>query len=315
MKLVIVSPCYNEEYLIADSSAKLNNVIESMISRNKISNDSFVLFVNDGSSDETWREIVKSHSAFPHVCGLDLARNVGHQYAILAGMMKVRNVADAVITIDSDLQDDLNAIEQMIDRFKEGNDIVYGVKTDRGIDPWRKRIMASLFYKVQGWLGVKSVKNHADFRLLSRKALDTLSAFPERNMYLRGIIPLLGLKSAMLDDVLSPRACGRSKYTSSKQIQLAIDGITSFTTKPLELIFLFGVIMMIISLSMFVYVVISLAMGHVIAGWASLMLSVWFIGAVLTIGVGLIGIYIGKIYMEVKQRPLFTERDSIGLLE
>lgn len=314
MKLVLVSPCYNEEDLIADSSAKLSSVIDNLISKNKISNDSFVLFVNDGSSDETWQEIVNSHSAYPHVCGLDLAQNVGHQYAILAGMMKVRKNADVVITIDSDLQDDLNAIELMIDRFNEGCEIVYGVKTDRSVDPWYKRKMASFFYKVQGWLGVKAVKNHADFRLLSRKALDTLSLFPERNLYLRGLIPLLGYNAAMVNDVLSPRTCGRSKYTSSKQIRLAIDGITSFTTKPLEHIFLFGVLMMVISLLMFVYVVISLATGHFIAGWASLMLSVWFIGAVLTMGVGLIGIYIGKIYMEVKQRPLFTEKDTIGLL-
>lgn len=312
-RLVIVSPCYNEESLIADSSAKLNGVVEDLVMKNKVANDSFILFVNDGSLDNTWEEIIRNNSVYTRICGLNLARNVGHQNAIMAGMMTVRNRADAIITIDADLQDDLHAIERMVDSYNDGNEIVYGVKTDRTIDPWYKRKMATLFYNVQRLFGVSAVKNHADFRLLSNKVIDTLSTYKESNLYLRGLIPLLGYNAVEVADVLSPRYKGESKYTTRKQMQLAIDGITSFTSKPLELIFISGAIMMVFALLMFIYVVVSFAMGHVIAGWASLMLSIWFIGAVLTMGVGLIGIYIGKIYMEVKHRPLFNIKNTVGL--
>ena len=313
MRLVIVSPCYNEEMLIAESSVKLNSVIDNLIAKGKVSSDSIILFVNDGSTDHTWDEIVKAHLLSSRVCGLNIATNVGHQSAIMAGMMTSRNMADAIITIDSDLQDDINAIERMIDKFHDGANVVYGVKNDRTIDPWYKRKMASLFYNVQKLLGVKTIKNHADFRLLSRHALDTLASYPERNVFLRGLIPLMGYDIVMVDDVLSPRTNGESKFTVNKQIHLAIDGITSFTTKPLEHIFVWGVVMMAIAFLMLIYVTVSLVMGHVIAGWASLMLSVWFIGAILTMGVGLIGIYIGKMYMEIKQRPMYRISNSIGL--
>lgn len=313
MRLVIVSPCYNEEKIIADSSAKLNGVIDCLIAKNKISSDSIILFVDDGSTDCTWDEIVKAHSSCSRVCGLNIAINVGHQAAIMAGMMTSRSFADAIITIDSDLQDDINAIEDMIDKFHDGADVVFGVKKDRTVDSWYKRSLASLFYNVQGFLGVKTIKNHADFRLLSRKALDTLASYPERNVFLRGLIPLMGYDIVKVDDVLSPRTNGKSKYIVSKQIHLAMDGITSFTTRPLEHIFMVGVAMMVIAFLMLVYVTVSLIMGHVIAGWASLMLSLWFIGAILTMGVGLIGIYIGKMYLEIKHRPLYRISESIGL--
>lgn len=313
IRLVIVSPCYNEEFVIAESSAKLSGVIDNLIEKGKISSDSIILFVNDGSTDHTWDEIVKAHLLSSRVCGVNMAMNVGHQSAIMAGMMISRNLADAIITIDSDLQDDINAIERMIDKYREGADVVYGVKNDRTIDPWYKRMMASLFYNVQRFLGVKTIKNHADFRLLSRQALDTLALYPERNVFLRGLIPLMGYDVIMVDDVLSPRTNGESKFTINKQIHLAIDGITSFTTKPLEHIFVGGVVMMIIAFMMLVYVTVSLIIGHVIAGWASLMLSIWFIGAILTMGVGLIGIYIGKMYLEIKQRPMYRISKSIGL--
>lgn len=313
MRLVIVSPCYNEEKIIADSSAKLNRVIDNLITKDKISSNSIILFVNDGSTDHTWDEIVKAHSQSSRICGLNLAMNVGHQSAIMAGMIKSRDLADAIITIDSDLQDDINAIEDMVDKFHEGANVVLGVKKDRTVDSWYKREMASLFYNVQRFLGVKTIKNHADFRLLSRKALDTLALYPERNVFLRGLIPLMGYNVVMVDDVISPRTNGKSKFTISKQIHLAIDGITSFTTKPLEIIFIWGVAMMAIAFLALFYVTISIIMGHVIAGWASLMLSVWFIGAILTIGVGLIGIYVGKMYLEIKQRPMYRISESIGL--
>ena len=313
IRLVIVSPCYNEELLIAESSARLNTVIEELIAKAKISTESIVLFVNDGSTDNTWGEIIKAHSANSRVCGLNLAVNVGHQSAIMAGLMKAQNIADVIITIDSDLQDDINAIEQMIDKYHEGAEVVYGVKNDREIDPWFKRKMASIFYRVQGLLGVKTIKNHADFRLLSRKVINSLATYPEKNIYLRGIIPLMGFESAEVDDALSQRFAGHSKYTIVKQLELALDGITSFSTRPLELIFAMGCIMMIVALLMFIYVFVSLLLRQVIAGWTSIMLSLWFIGAMLTMGVGLIGIYIGKIYTEIKQRPLYRISDAIGI--
>ena len=313
MRLVIVSPCYNEEMLIAESSVKLNSMIDNLIAKGKASCDSIVLFVNDGSTDHTWNEIVKAHLLSSRICGLNIATNVGHQSAIMAGMMTSRSFADAIITIDSDLQDDINVIERMIDKFHDGANVVYAVKNDRTIDSWYKRRMASLFYTVQKLLGVRTIKNHADFRLLSRQALDTLASYPERNVFLRGLIPLMGYDVVLVDDVLSPRTNGKSKFTVSKQIHLAIDGITSFTTKPLEHIFIWGVVMMFIAFLMFIYVIISLIRGYVIAGWASLMLSIWFIGAILTMGVGLIGIYIGKMYMEIKQRPMYRISESIGL--
>lgn len=313
MRLAIVSPCYNEEELIKDSSIRLNEVVDNLITKDKISSDSFILFVNDGSTDKTWEEIIKMHSDFPRVCGMALAGNVGHQSAIMAGMMSIRTLVDAIITIDSDLQDDTNAIETMIDEHLNGADVVYGIKTDRRIDPWYKKLFAQLFYKIQGLLGVKSIKDHADFRLMSRKVLDTLATYPERNIYLRGIIPLMGFKSIEIADTLSPRIKGESKYIASKQLHLAIDGITSFSTKPLEHIFVVGAVMMVIALLMFAYVVVSMVIGHVIAGWASIMISIWFIGAVLTMGMGLIGIYIGKIFMEVKQRPLYRIVELVGI--
>lgn len=312
-RLVIISPCYNEEKIIAESSARIDCMLGNLIEKEKISHDSIVAFVNDGSTDHTWDEIVKAHSLSSRICGLKLAMNVGHQSAIMTGMMTLRNFADAVVTIDSDLQDDIYVIEHMIDKFHNGADVVYGVKSDRSIDPWHKRKMASIFYNVQRLLGVKVIKNHADFRLLSRKALDTLALYPERNVFLRGLIPLMGYDIVEVDEVLSPRTNGRSKYSVRKQIHLALDGITSFTTKPLEYIFVGGVIMMFIAFLILVYVAVSLMIGNVIAGWTSLMLSVWFIGSILTMGVGLIGIYIGKMYLEIKHRPKYRIADSIGI--
>lgn len=313
MKLVIVSPCYNEEKLLKQSSEILNGVIEDLITKNKISNDSFILYVNDGSIDNSWDVIENIHSVNPRICAINLSGNVGHQYAIMAGMMRVRQIADAVITIDADLQDDICAIEKMVDEFLSGAEIVYGIKTDRRIDSWTKRLTASLFYIIQQKLGVKSIKNHADYRLLSRKALSRLSEYNEKNLYLRGIIPLLECNTATVDDSLSQRIQGVSKYTSGKQIRLAIDGITSFSIKPLELIFGLGVIMLGFALIMVVYVLISFLSGHTIAGWASLMISLWFIGSVLTMSFGLLGIYIGKIYIEVKDRPRYSISASLGL--
>ncbi|MCM1078212.1 MAG: glycosyltransferase family 2 protein [Bacteroidales bacterium] len=312
IKLAIVSPCYNEEAVLKESSQKLSSLFESLEKKGKISKDSFILYVNDGSGDRTWQIITELHRDDNRICGLDLAHNVGHQNAIMAGMMTARHCSDAVVTIDADLQDDINAIEQMIDRYNEGADIVYGVKVSRQADSWAKRTSAQMFYRLLESMGVKTVYNHADFRFMSGQALDALAEFPERNLYLRGMIPMIGFKTATVDDVISERIAGNSKYTLRKMLALATNGITSFSTRPIEMIITAGVAMLFIAFCMLCYVVGSLLLGHYTNGWASLMLSVWFIGAALTISIGIVGTYIGKIYIEVKHRPLYIIKDSIG---
>ena len=216
IKLAIVSPCYNEEEVLEDSASRLTALFDELVAKEKISADSFVLFVNDGSKDRTWSIIKKLHGTNPYIKGMNLARNVGHQYAIMAGMMTAKDWSDAVITIDADLQDDLNAIEEMIDAYTEGYDVVYGVKVSRQADPMLKRLSATAFYKLQHRMGVETIYNHADFRFLSRRVLEQLSHYQERNVYLRGIIPLLGFPSTTVDDVIRERTAGTSKYTVRK---------------------------------------------------------------------------------------------------
>lgn len=313
--LVIIAPCYNEEAIITDTSHELLSILNDLIRKEKVSCNSFILFVNDGSTDNTWQNIVMMHNANHRICGINLANNVGHQKALLAGMMYVREQADAVITIDADLQDDLYAMEKMIDDCIDGSDIVYGVKANRNADSWVKRNSAKLYYKLQQGLGMKVIPNHADFRLLSKNALNALAEYPERNLYLRGIIPMLGLDSSTVDDKIKPRKEGASKYTFNKMLILALDGITSFSIKPLELIFIVGLLLLLTSLAIFCYVVISLIIGHYIPGWASIMFSIWFIGSILTMSIGIVGVYIGKMYLEVKKRPMFTITKVVGINE
>lgn len=311
MKLGIVSPCYNEQDVLEESAKRLGSVLVDLYKKGKISSDSFILYVNDGSKDDTWHIIEQLHNKHKYINGLNLAHNVGHQNAILAGMMNAKDLCDGVITIDCDLQDDINCIEKMIDLFGEGNDIVYGVKISRKADSFMKKITAQLFYSIQSSMGVQAIYNHADFRFMSVRALNALSQFPERNIYLRGLIPLLGFKTAMVEDIISNRIAGKSKYSLSKMLRLASDGITSFSSKPMTLVLGAGILMLIVSLIMAIYVIVSLIMGHYVVGWSSLMLSIWFIGAVVTIGIGITGTYIGKIYMEVKQRPLYIVADKL----
>lgn len=306
MKLAIVSPCYNESEVLPDSVERLTNLMNDLIARQKVDQDSFILFVNDGSCDNTWDLITHYFITNPYVRGINLSANMGHQQAIVAGMMSVKDRCDAVITIDADLQDDLDAIEKMIDRYVEGYDIVYGVKVSRNADPFLKKYTALAFYKLQQFLGVKSIYNHADFRLLSQCALEQLSHFKERNLYLRGIIPLLGYKTTTVDDVISPRIAGQSKYTFRKMLALAVDGITSFSTKPITLIIGAGFFFMFVSLVMSIYVICSYYKHFAVPGWASLMLSMWFIGSIILLAIGVVGQYIGKIYIEVKNRPLYN---------
>lgn len=311
IRLAIVLPCYNEEEVLEISAKRLNKLFNSLLNSKKVSQDSFALFVNDGSKDATWDIIKRLNKEYGFVKGLNLAHNVGHQNAIMAGMMKVRDMCDAVVTVDADLQDDLDCIGKMIDEYDKGFDVVYGVKVQRGADPWLKRLTAEMFYKLQNKMAVDMVYNHADFRFLSKKVLDTLAKYPERNLYLRGLIPQIGYPSTTVEDKISDRKAGKSKYTFRKMIGLALDGITSFSIKPLYYVVYSGVVFILISILIAIYVMISFFSGHVVAGWASLMLSMWFIGGIMLLAIGIVGIYIGKIYREVKQRPTYNELEFL----
>lgn len=311
IRLATVSPCYNEELVLESSVERLTALFEELIAKKKIDSESVMVFVNDGSKDRTWSIIEELHKKNKFVRGICLTRNVGHQNAIMAGMMTAKQWADGVITIDADLQDDINAIEKMIDAHAEGSEIVYGVKVQRKADPLLKRISAEAFYKLQSSMGVESIMNHADFRFMSRRALDILSQYQERNLYLRGLIPMLGLNSSQVDDVISERSAGASKYTLSKMMGLALNGITSFSVKPLYYIVYMGVCFLLISFCMAVYVFHAIFTGTATPGWSSVILSIWIVGGFVLIGIGTVGIYIGKIYSEVKRRPLYNIKEVL----
>ena len=305
IKLATVSPCYNEEEVLRHSVERLTALFERMIKEKLISEDSMMVFVNDGSRDRTWEIISEQHRENKYVCGINLAHNVGHQNAIMAGMMTVREWADAIVTIDADLQDDIECIPQMVKELAAGHDIVYGVKVSRQADPLLKRLTAQAFYKIQSSMDVESIYNHADFRLLSRRALDMLATYPEHNLYLRGLIPMIGLPHTTVDDVISERYAGQSKYTLGKMLSLALNGITAFSVKPLYLIFNIGLLFLVIAFGIAVYVAYSLINGTAVPGWASLILSIWLVGGFILISMGIMGAYIGKIFIEVKQRQLY----------
>ena len=305
IRLATVSPCFNEEEVLRHSVERLTELFGRMIAEGLISDDSMMVFVNDGSRDGTWSLIRQLHSENKYVRGINLTRNVGHQNAIMAGMMTARQWADAVVTIDADLQDDIECIPRMVRLLADGNDIVYGVKVSRQADPLLKRMSAQAFYKLQSTMGVESVYNHADFRLMSRRALDMLADYDERNLYLRGLIPQIGLPSATVDDVISERYAGHSKYTLQKMLNLALNGITSFSVKPMYAIFHLGLVFLLIAVCIGIYVLHALITGTAVPGWASLILSIWIVGGFILISIGITGVYIGKIYTEVKRRPLY----------
>lgn len=306
MTLAIVCPCYNEEEVLAHSAARLTALLDEMHADGLVSEQSFVLFVNDGSADSTWQVISRLHADNPtRLKGLNLAHNVGHQNAIMAGMMTAAEHADGVVTIDADLQDDIRCIPKMVKDYREGYDVVYGVKVSREADPALKRLSAQAFYKLQEQLGVKTIYNHADFRFLSRRVVKELARYGEKNLFLRGIIPMIGYPSTTVDDVISERTAGKSKFTLKKMLGLALNGITSFSVTPINAILGLGGIFMLIALAIGIYVIVSLAMGDAVHGWASLMLSIWFVGGVVLLAIGVIGLYIGRIFIEVKNRPLY----------
>ncbi len=310
--LAIIVPCYNEQEVILTTIKQIDQLLTSLIKKEKIANDSYVIYVNDGSNDDTWNIIENNYKVYQHLQGLNLAGNVGHQNALLAGMHHVSDKCDMAISIDADLQDDINVIEQMIDKYYQGCNIVYGVRDDRSSDTVFKRFTAQTFYKLMQFLGVKSIYNHADFRLVDKRALKFLKEYPERNLFLRGIVTLLGLNSDCVYYSRKEREAGESKYPLKKMLSFAFDGITSFSIKPITMILLLGIILMFFSIIAIIYTLFSYINGHSVAGWASLMISIWFLSGVQLFGIGLVGEYIGKVYLETKRRPRYHIEDWLG---
>lgn len=311
-RLALVVPCYNEEAVMKISSEALRGVLQDLIGKKKISEDSFVLFVDDGSKDKTWELIEEEHRQHENIKGLKLAGNVGHQYALTAGLVAAKDCSDVTVSIDADLQDDVSVIEEMIDKFHAGNDIVYGVRNDRSSDSFFKRFTAQSFYKMMAVMGVKTVYNHADFRLMSKRAVEQFSEYRESNLFLRGIMPLIGYQTDCVYYERKERVAGESKYPLKKMLALAFNGISSFSVKPISLITNLGIIIICMCFLAAAYALWSYFTGHVTAGWTSLILSIWFLGGVQLVSIGLIGQYIGKIYIEVKQRPRYNIETFLG---
>lgn len=309
MRLALICPCYNEEEILRHSAAKLSDLLNELISRNKISDDSYILFVNDGSKDSTWKIISELNRTNRFAKGLCLARNAGHQYAIFAGMMQCRDRCDGAITIDVDLQDELACIEQMVDAYSDGYDVVYGVKVERGADSVLKRLSAETFYKIMNGLGVETIFNHADFRFVSRAVLDALSEYPERNLYLRGLIPQIGFPSTTVNDHLSPREAGKSKYTLKKMAGLAVDGLTQSTQKPLLLIPATGLVCIAAAVVM---LIVFIASGNFARSWTWILTSMFLLAGLILTALGISSIYLGKILDEVKHRPRYVIKEYLG---
>lgn len=304
MKLIIVIPCYNEEEVLQETTKQLSVVIDRLIKNKKVKECS-ILYVDDGSKDSTWQIIETLGSSNKYVHGLKLAHNVGHQNALWAGLEWTVNKCDAVVSIDADLQHDINTIEVMVDEFNEGYEVVLGIRNDRQTDSWFKKNTALFFYKLMQKMGVDVVRNHADFRLLSQRAIQSLMQYSERNIFIRGMVRLIGLKTTEVYFNCNDRFAGESKYTLSKMLNFALDGITSFSVQPLRWITSIGVISLIIAICEIVYAIIAYCNNATIPGWTSLLISMWLIGGLLFLSIGVIGEYIGKIYKEVKRRPRF----------
>lgn len=305
-KIAIVVPCYNEQEVLPETNRVLCTLLDRMAANAEISTDSYIAYVDDGSRDNTWQIIKQYSSGNRRVKGIKLAANVGHQNALIAGLDTVSENCDAAISIDADLQDDVEAIPQMVEKFREGFEIVYGVREDRESDTWFKRESAQSFYKMMNHLGVKSIYNHADFRLMSVEVLRDFLRYDERNMFIRGIIPGLGRTQTSVYYKRKPRTAGESKYPLKKMINFAVDGITSFSVRPVRMVFFIGFIFLLVALGIFIYVMIRYFSGETIEGWTSLMLSIWFCTGVTLMALGVIGEYIGKIYTEVKHRPRYS---------
>lgn len=303
--LYIVVPCYREEEVLPETSKRLREKLKTLISEGKISEKSRILFVNDGSKDRTWEIISELHASDPIFSGVNLSRNRGHQNALLAGLTTAVQYADMLISMDADLQDDVNAVDAMVDAYHNGFDVVYGVRSSRKTDSFFKRFTAESFYRLLKLLGVDVVFNHADYRLMSRRAVEGLLEFEEVNLFLRGIVPQIGYKWTTVEYERAERFAGESKYPLKKMLALAFDGITSFSIKPLRMILSLGAIIFVLSIAALIWSLAARFSGHSVSGWASLMCSIWMIGGIQLLCLGVIGEYIGKIYKETKKRPRF----------
>ncbi len=303
--LYLVIPCYNEQEVLPETARVLNLKFDNLLKSGRINMLSKIVFVNDGSKDSTWETIQMLHKKNHRFIGINLSRNNGHQNALMAGMLYAKNRADVVITMDSDLQDDINAIDEMLDKYLDGCDIVYGVRNNRKSDSFLKRTTANLFYKVMRFLGTDTINNHADFRLMSCRVIEALEQYEEVNLFLRGIIPLIGFKAEIVYYTRNSRFAGKTKYSPGKMIGFAWEGITSFSMKPMRLISLLGLFIFTFSIMMLIYILIRYFTGHTTVGWASILVSIWTIGGLLLLSMGIIGEYIGKIYLETKKRPRY----------
>ena len=309
--LYIVIPCYNEQEVLPETASRLREKLKTLTSSGTITEESRIVFVNDGSKDRTWEIIEHLHTEDPHIQGIDLSRNRGHQNALLAGLMTVRERADCVISMDADLQDDIDAVDAMLKKYEDGCDIVYGVRSSRKKDTAFKRITAQGFYRLLRSFGVEVVFNHADYRLMSRRALEGLAEFREVNLFLRGIVPMIGYRHDCVYYERKERFAGESKYPLKKMLAFALEGITSLSIKPIRMILSIGVLLFLVSVAMLIYSLVQYCRGQVIPGWTSIMFSVWAIGGIQLIATGIIGEYIGKVYLETKQRPRFLIREYL----
>lgn len=303
--VTLVVPCYNEEAVLPNTIDILQHLVEELIKETLISDKSKILFVDDGSSDQTWELIYKTSLKFDRIRGLKLARNAGHQNALLAGLFAAKTVSDCVISIDADLQDDITVIRQFVEKFKEGYEIVYGVRRKRESDTFFKRKTAESFYKLMGKMGVNLVYNHADYRLMSKRALEQLERFDEVNLFLRGIVPLIGFSSTSVFYDRKERLAGETKYPLKKMISFAFNGITSFSVTPIRFVMLTGCLFFLVSLLVLSYFLGLKFLGETEIGWTSLIISIWLIGGLQLMAIGLVGEYIGKVYQESKRRPKY----------
>lgn len=303
--LYVVIPCYNEEEVLMETTRQLDEKISKMIKNGLIDAKSKVMYINDGSKDNTWELIEKIHADNDRFTGISLSRNRGHQNALLAGLMTAKNYADVIISMDADLQDDINALDEMMAKYLEGNDIVYGVRSSRKKDTWFKKITAEGYYKFLKFMGVDVIYNHADYRLTSKKILDNFENFEETNLFLRGMFPLVGFKSDIVYYERKERFAGESKYPLKKMLNLAWDGITSFSFKPIRFILNVGILIFIVSILVIVYCLIRKILGFTVAGWTFIACSIWLIAGIQMLALGIVGEYIGKVYSEVKRRPRY----------
>lgn len=310
-KLYLVIPCYNEEEVLPETSKQLRAKMEILMAAGKISKESRIVFVNDGSKDRTWEIIESLHKENPLFQGIKLSRNKGHQNALLAGLMMVKEHCDMAISMDADLQDDIDAIDGMLEKYAEGCDIVYGVRNARDTDTAFKRKTAEGYYKVMGLLGADIVYNHADYRLMSKRALDGLEQFKEVNLFLRGVVPMIGYKSDKVYYARKERFAGESKYPLKKMLAFAWEGLTSLSVKPIRMIMTLGSVIFLVSIAMLIYSLVRHAMGATLVGWTSTVVSIWAIGGLQLLAIGIIGEYIGKVYLETKQRPKFIVEEYL----